>query len=379
MTATQPQPTTSGTSRWHAAHIYYYEPDKTNLILDGVRPLLDELKAIAPDAYVLRHWRRGPHLRLNLRTDPGTWTNTVQPAINDTIGGYLTRHPSTARIDQQAALVQHRFLARSEEERGPLTPWFPDNSIQYAPYDDRRHVLGDAEAAEMLSGFYTDSTPLLFSMLEHVRSGHDTAELIGLGLMLATTATALPPLTRSFVSYRSHAEGFIARCADPDATRARLDDYYRAHRTELTARVRTVMAALEERAPAPPPFIAEWADLIANYRDRATQLIAQGKLIQPSSYDADHAAQRPSEFHRLMFGNRAYHRAVFEDPAFCRYRVLISYTYLQIHRLGLTPPDRFRLCHLAANAVEDVYQLNARDLIHHFTQTHPNPQPLTSG
>ncbi|MFC5182278.1 thiopeptide maturation pyridine synthase [Actinomadura harenae] len=360
------------TVRWHAAHIYYYEPDKTGLLLDGVRPLLDRLRPTARDAYVLRHWRRGPHLRLNIRTDPHSWTNTVQPAIDEVVGGYLAAHPSTARVDRDRAMAQHRFLAEHEQERGPLTPWHPDNSVQYVPFDDRRHVLGDAESADLLTGFYTDGTPLLFAMLDHVRSGHDTAERIGLGLMLAASVTALPPITRSFVSYRSHAEGFLAQCADPAATRARFDAYYKSHSADLTDRVRAVMATLQNDTATPVPFIAEWAALIAAYRDRATPLIAEGKLIPPSVHDAGQAAQWPSEFHRMMFGNRAYHRAVLDDPAFRRYRLLINYTYLHINRLGLTPPERFRLCHLAANAVEDVHDLNAIDLVRTFVDAHPD-------
>lgn len=381
--ATRTQSAASETERWHAAHIYYYEPDKTDLILDGVRPLLDHLNTTAPNAFVLRHWRQGPHLRLNIRTDPDTWTKTVRPAIDEIVGGYLTAHPSKARPDQHAVLAQHRFLAEREDERGPLTPWFPDNSIQYVPFDDRSHVLGGPEAVELLTAFYTDGTPLMFAMLDQLRSGHDTTELVGLGLMLTSSIIALPPLTRSFVSYRSHAEGFIAQCADPDETRARFEAYYRTHRTRLTDRVRAVEATLkvdtapptlqnDQAALAPAPFVAEWADLIAAYRDRATPLIAQGKLIQPPTYDAGKAAQWPSEFHRMMFGNRAYHRAAFEDPAFTRYRLLINYTYLHIHRLGLTPPQRFRLCHLAANAVEDVHQVNAIDLVSRYIQAHPN-------
>ncbi|MCO6006965.1 hypothetical protein NE236_18420 [Actinoallomurus purpureus] len=362
---------------WHSAHIYYHEPDKTDLLLDAIRPLMYRLRDVAPAAHVLRHWRRGPHLRLNIRADPHTWTRTIQPAIDHEIGDYLATHPSTARLDERALLAQHKLLADLEQEHGPLTPWFPDNSIQYAPFDDRLHVLGDVEAVDLLTGFYTDSTPLLFQMLEHLRSGHDTVELLGLGLMLANSITAMPPITRSFISYRSHAEGFIAQCADADATRARFDTDYQAHRTQLIDRARAVIATLEDPAAPPVPFAREWANLIACYRDRATPLIAEGKLIQPLVFDQNKAAEWPSEFHRMMFGNRAYHRAAFEDPEFSRYRLLINYTYLQINRLGLTPPQRFRLCHLAANAVEEVCDDNAIAAIRAYVTAHPNQPEQT--
>ncbi|MFC5826357.1 thiopeptide maturation pyridine synthase [Nonomuraea insulae] len=362
---TTPHPT------WHAAHIYYYEPDKTALLLDAIRPLLRRL----PSAHVLRHWRQGPHLRLNVRTDPLTWSRKVRPDIEQHIGAYLRAHPSTAHPDSTALLAQHRLLAELEQERGPLTPWFPDNSIQYVPYDNRLHVLGDQEAADLLTDFYTDSTPLLFQMLEHARDGHDSTELIALGLMLANTVTALPPITRGFVSYRSHSEGFIVGCADPAAVRAEFQTYYQQHREELTDRVRSVINTLRGRGTV--PFVREWADLMTVYKQRATPLIAEGKLIQPLVFDEEAASRFPSEFHWLMFGNRAYHEAVFGNPAFSRYRLLINYTYLQINRLGLTPPQRFRLCHLAADAVEDVYDDNAIEAVRRYVAAHPNREPST--
>lgn len=357
---TTPHPT------WHAAHIYYYEPDKTALLLDAVRPLLRRL----PPAHVLRHWRQGPHLRLNVRTDPLTWSRTVRPDIEQHIGAYLRAHPSTARPDSTALLARHRLLAELEQERGPLTPWFPDNTIQYVPYDNRLHVLGEWEAADLLTSFYTDSTPLLFQMLEHARNGHDSITLIALGLMLANTVTALPPITRGYVSYRSHSEGFIAGCSNPAAVRADFDAYYQEHWEKLTDRVRSTIDTLQGRGAV--PFVRGWAHLMSIYKQRATPLIAEGKLIRPLVFDEEAASRFPSELHRLMFGNRAYHEAVFGNPAFSRYRLLINYTYLQINRLGLTPPQRFRLCHLAANAVEDVYHTNAIEAVQRYVTTHPS-------
>jgi hypothetical protein len=365
-------------AHWRSAHIYYYEPDKTGLLLDAVRPLLARLRDITPDAHVLRHWRRGPHLRLNIRAETQTWTQTVQPAIEEVIGSYLAAHPSTARLEESALLAQHKLLADQEQEHGPLTPWFPDNTIQYVAYDDRLHVLVDTVAAELLADFYTDTTPLLFDMLEHIRCGHDTAELLGLGVMLANSMTAYPPLTYSYVSYRSHAEGYIASCADPEATRTRFDAYYRNNQALFTERARAVIAAVNDPQAVSVPFIREWTDVISAYRARATPLIAEGKLIRPPVFDEKKAAGLRTELHRMMFTNHAYHNAVFNNPGFSRYRLLLNYTYLHITRLGLTPPQRLRLCHLAANTVEDLYRINALESIRDFVQQHPNREAASA-
>lgn len=368
----QPNPTGVGTS-WYSTHIYYYEPDKDALILDGIRPLVDRLRPVVQSAYVVRHWRQGPHLRLHVRTDEHTWVTAVQPQVEHTIGAYLRALPSTAVLDKQAEIPIHLLLAKREEEIGPLSPWYPDNSIQYLPYDSRLHVLRRQEVADLVAGYLSESTELLFAMLDHVRSGADTKELLGVSLMLATSHTLAPPITSSFVSYRSHAEGFLFGSGDPAATRAGFDEHYRAHREVLTDRVRAVIAILEGRTEgAPVPFVREWAELVRTHADRAEPLIRQG-LVYPKTAGPQPGDPPRSEFHQMMFANRTYREQIFDAPRFHRYRVGLNYTYLQINRLGLAPAQRMRTCHIAANAVEDVYGLCAVDLVKAFVERHPDP------
>ncbi|MFI6737677.1 lantibiotic dehydratase C-terminal domain-containing protein [Nonomuraea sp. NPDC050451] len=201
-----------------------------------------------------------------------------------------------------------------------------------APYDSRRHVLGSDEAVDLLTAFYADATPLLFGMLEHVRAGRDSKTGLALSLML-TVAHTSRRIDRSYLSYRMHAEGFITWAADPAGVRASFEQSFRERRAALTGRVRDVVAALDDRAAPPVPFVREWAALLEEYRRRAGALLDDGRLT---------------------------------DPAFLRYRVLLNYTYLHLTRLGLTPLDRFRTCHLPADAVEDVYGLSGLDTLRRF-------------
>lgn len=363
--------TTLQPTRWHSTHIAYHDvPGQDDLLMDAVGPLLSLLNGVVEAAHVLRHWRRGPHLRLNVAAAPATWTDVVRPAIEEIIGSYLRACPSTAVLDQRALLVQHRKLAEQEKDEGPLTPWYPDNSLHHTVYDSRRAVL-DEDAAGLLADFYTDSTPLLLDMLRYVRSGHDTKDGLALTLILAASHTVPCPITKTFVSYRSHAEAFLAHCADPDAMRAAFERDYQAQREVLTERVRAVIATLDGTAGTPVPFAGEWAALMVAYDRRAEPLIARGLLIHPSTRQETLAIPKLSAFHRLMYSSQTYHDRLLADPAFLRYRLQINYTYLQNTRLGITPPARFRLCHLAANAVEEVYGLSAFDLIRAFVEAHP--------
>lgn len=369
---------------WHCVHVYYHAPDKDGLLLDAVRPLFDELRGQVAAAYVLRHWRQGPHLRINVKAAPAVWERVVRPRVADVVGAYLREHPSTAALDPAESLARHRLLAMREEERGPLTPWPPDNSIREAPYDSRRHVLGSDEAVDLLTAFYADATPLLFGMLEHVRTGGDSRVGLALSLML-TVAHTSRHIKRSYLSFRMHAEGYITWAADPDGVRAAFEQDFRERREALTWRVRDVVAALDDPAAPPVPFVREWAALLADYRRRAGALLDSGRLVQPTfgpgeafrarPGDPPAPHREPNELQRLMYENPAYHAAVFTDPRFLRYRVLLNYTYLHLTRLGLTPLDRFRTCHLLADAVEDVYGLSGLDALRRFAGTGESTDP----
>ncbi|MEV8435809.1 thiopeptide maturation pyridine synthase [Actinosynnema sp. NPDC051121] len=370
MTVETERPHQDTRTTWHCVHVYYYEPDKDRLILDAVRPLFQQLRSKVDALYFARHWRQGPHLRLFAKTDPERWVDVVRPRIDAVIGDYLAAHPSTAEPDLEHDLAQHRLLARREKELGPLTPWFPDNSIHEQPYDTRPHVIRSAETRELIASFASDGTHLLFRMLDQARAGVDAKELMALELMLATTVTACPPITAGFASYRSHAEGFLYSCGDPDAVRATFDAHYDAHRETLVGRTRAVLAALDGGTNV-TPYARRWASLCREYGRRVEPLIARGLVFAPLPVDPP-TTLPPAPMHALMFGNRAYREAVFNDPAFLRYRFLLNCTYHQISRLGLTPFQRFRTCHAAANAVEEIHGISAVDAIRTYVEFHPN-------
>lgn len=370
-TTASPTSTSTATS-WHSAHIYYYEPDKDALLLDAIRPLLHQLRPVVERAYVVRHWRQGPHLRLHVRTDPHTWATTVQPQLEHTIGAYLRAHPSTAGLDERTELPIHLLLAKREEEHGPLTPWYPDNSIQYQPHDPRLHVLGDQQVADLLGDLLAESTELLFDLLEYVRSGADTKELLSLGLMLASPHTLAPPLHRSFMSYRSHAEGWLAASTDPEGTRAGFEDYYRTHCQTLTDRARSVIATLENRSDGEPvPFVRDWATLLTTYADRAMPLIEADLVYQETPAPLPTDPPRPG-YLQMLFSNRAYRERVLDTPHFRRHRLGLNWTYLQLNRLGQTPFLRMRTCYILAKTVEDVCGVSVDDMVNEFAQRHAN-------
>jgi len=70
-----------------------------------------------------------------------------------------------------------------------------------------------------------------------------------------------------------------------------------------------------------------------------------------------------SPFHRRLDAGTYWREHVKFAPWFGAYRLSLNCTYLQLTRLGVTPAARFRLCYLAARAVEDCYGCSVMDVI----------------
>jgi Lantibiotic biosynthesis dehydratase C-term len=364
--------------RWHSLHVHYYDQAGVDaLILDAVRPFFASVRGQVEAAYFVRHWRRGPHLRLNLRSDAAAFAHTVYPAAEEIVGGFLTAEPSRAAPDPARHLRLHRQLAALEHDDGPLLPWRPDNSLQVVPYDRRLHVLGGEAAADLLAAFLSGTTELTFQMTDHMRTrGHRLG--LAFDLMLAVAhAFSGSGIVAGFASFRSHAEAFL--CAWPGAgtLREAWDRHYRSRAPALVQRVRDVVTTLDGETPG-VPFVASWTGALAGYHARGRTLIETGQMTMEPPAPAGRSVptvgplSEVSPFHRATYGSDRYTRDLRPSLWFAAYRLALNYTYLQLTRLGLAPADRFFLCHLAANAVEELYGISAMELV----RESPQPQSV---
>ncbi|WP_405914206.1 hypothetical protein OG760_35795 [Streptomyces sp. NBC_00963] len=379
--------------QWRAAHIAYFGDDTDQLILHAVRPVIERCAGHVESAYVLRHWRRGPHLRLVVRATPAVFAGLVEPAVCELVGGHLRARPSTAAPLEEADLLPlHRRLAAAEREPGPLTPFYRDNSITWEEHDRRIDVLGCPVGADELALFYQQTNSLLFEHLESVAAGLPR-ETLALRLMLATAHTLCrhpqdPSIRRGFVSFRSHAEGYLSTVGPQ--VRDAFEQRYTANSTVLTAQVRAVVAALDSGAaepgasdsgapdtgtsetgaaaePGPASELHRWVATIDPLGTRWTALYEAGEIpeteIPADEENGIGELLTTSPLHRAINGSATYKQMMYRDPRFLRYRLMLNYTYLHLSRLGLPGLTRYLLCHLTANAVEEVYGVSALELV----------------
>jgi hypothetical protein len=329
---------------WYSVHVYYHD-DQTPLIRHAIRPALAVVRTQVPRAYFVRHWRLGPHVRLDFDTDQLTYVTLIRPAVHELAGAFLAEHPSRARLDQRRLAPLHERLAAVEDERGPLGPWHPDNSIIDAEHDARLHVLGSAAAHDLLTDFYVATTELAFGMTEHA-ARHGDLQSQCLDLIIAT-AHAFAPLgiAQGAISMRSHAEWFLATS---DTPRSRLDAAYRPLAARLRDRVGAVTRAVDQADGL--PHVQDWLTATRPIYRQAGSLLAAGQLAMPSQGEQDEGA---SPFHQALAHNEVWLTQVRDAPWFMQYRLLLNYLYLQLTRLGVTASGRFLLCYLVACAVEE--------------------------
>ncbi|MBB4934489.1 hypothetical protein F4561_005309 [Lipingzhangella halophila] len=341
---------------WHAIHVSYHDDNRDRLVLDAVRPLFGRLAEDVPEAYFTPHWRRGPHVRLLFRTGDEVFHDVVRPATREVVGAFLRDHPSTAELDEARVLPLHEWLAARENEKGPLRPFRPDNTITVERHDPRLHVLGNPDSAEMLARFYVATTPLAFAMIEGTpdpAARRRLAFALLAGTVHAFTATGL---AQSYATFRSHAEVFLATTPTGEEYRSEWDAQYDQHAERFGTELVEALATVDGDRNS-VPFVRQWVDTMRPIARGVRDLQDTGMLHLPP---ADLSAP-PSDFHRAMAANPAA-VAMLQTAEFSVFRQLINYLYVHLTRIGLSTLERNALCHILANTTERHYGMTALEM-----------------
>ncbi|MEO3789585.1 thiopeptide maturation pyridine synthase [Nonomuraea sp. B10E15] len=346
--------------RWQSFHVFY-GGDQDRLVAEGVRPLFAALAGeLGPGhrAYFVRHWRRGPHLRLNLLTRPGG-TDLARQAVDEHMKAFLAAAPSTAPRRPEAEMALHRRLAELEGEPGPLAPWAPDNSVEEAPYAGPRTYGGASVAAGLLAEHLAATTPLAFDIAGHVMAGGRRLA-VAFDLMITTAGLLGGGLSAGLVSFRSHAEAFLATWPEGDGRRDLWDGHFAAHEADLVERTRRLAT------PGAAPFTRAWSRALTAYARRARAELRAGRLRVDGDDSGWEGPEPGSPFHRALAAERGWPE-LRDSATFAMNRLLLNATYSELTRLGVTPAERFLLCHLAAGAGERVCGVTALDALRQST------------
>lgn len=350
-------------TRWHGIRVARHAQDNREPITGAIGPFLSDIAPMVERAYYLPHWRRGPHIRILVDCPDETFDQDVLPLAERSIGGYLSAHRNRSMADPEALLDQHRRLAEMEGEPGPLTPWYPDNTVAAEDFPSRAAALGSEDAAELLADFYTDATPLALRMT----AIDDQAALFAscFDLLVSTAQFGAPAgLSRGFLAFRSHAEAYLTMAPEGPGLRAAWERQYATAAGHLVTRAGHVVADATNPSRATPS--TAWATALGGVADRIRELSANG-AIRLADTDASGGplmtVAAASPFHRQLQAQDWWNSGFAGADWFKAYRVMLNFGYLHLTRVGITPVRRFLLCYLASRAAEDLYGLSANELI----------------
>ena len=304
-----------GLQDWRAWHVFLHSSDALEqLLTDVVMPVFRDTERSC-DAFFIRYWENGPHIRLRVRgiddqafAKLGTALSERAQVLAEGLGPAPNRFSSEMRFDGWHS--------------DPATlPWFPAAStieISYEPETRRyggRHGLAASEAlfgaSSMLALAIIEKTPLMPARRQSIALALTTAAI---GTVVADVGEA-----RGFLEImKANWSGFAS---DPDAA-SRADRAFEDNRHEIEALAGLLLG---KQNPYAGGVAGHWHAACANYVDEIRDLAQDGLLIHPATGIA------PSDDGELQLAVQ---------------NLMFSQVHMMNNRLGILPQQEFQFANM---------------------------------
>lgn len=148
---------------WVSLHAFYHG-DLDVLLLDGVRPLVDDLRraALIDGFFYLRYWDGGPHLRIRLRSPhDADVTDIALGALRD----YLRDHPAADRPQPGDYAAQAARLAAAEGIADHLRTPVPNNTVRAIAYRPETARYGEGASLAAAERHFGESSRIALGLI----------------------------------------------------------------------------------------------------------------------------------------------------------------------------------------------------------------------
>jgi Lantibiotic dehydratase, N terminus/Lantibiotic biosynthesis dehydratase C-term len=369
-------------SRWQVLRVAYHDEDRRALVLGPVQDLVDRLhQAGLPRVMVQPHWKHGPHLDVAVFCSERELAQTVWPAARATVQPWLQAHPSRTVLDPVAYERLSQRVAITELESGPYLPLLLNNSISESHYEPPR-ALKLPEFARAREDLMVAALPLSLTLLREKAADSDGVMLtLAAMLTLAGDTFEAGGFAAGYVSFRSHAEYFFAAYDSAGTLRPRFDALDTRLQTRLDAVVRDSLAGRFDVLPLTAPLqavVRDWQALVqstaaANRRivDKHYQVLLADqtfeRLVQEVGRHTPEALRQSMGERKVSELSVQFARpegvALLNSPHFMAYRTTVNFFYALLPLIGVSPQQKFCLCHLVALSAERVLGVNWRDIM----------------
>lgn len=366
---------------WSTIRIAYFEKDRAALLLGPVREAVEAVRArFGPVALALQtQWKFGPHLELSI--DGTSRQEEVFELVSSIVKPWLLAYPSAETIDPDAYIVLSAKLGMSELEPGPYAPLLDDNSLSLVPYRPAG-ALPIAALAESKHLFLSEALDLQFELLALKEGSADAFSLTLIAMMAVCGTTYVPHgLARGFMSFRSHAEYFLAAYDEQGKLRRQFDALDAAKSAQVDAIMQAVAGGDLERLPLPEAHrdvVRNWAGVVRRTAERNERIVRENHdaLVSNDTFDdlvKDLTATAPVDFQERArsrttsdLGNafdEEEGRRIQSSPEFIAFRTNVNFFYLILPTLDVSPLQKFCLCHLVANGAERHFGVSWREIV----------------
>ncbi|MCP5052034.1 MAG: hypothetical protein GY940_33000, partial [bacterium] len=303
---------------WLAAYLYYSEPWQEFLV-QAVKPFARSIldKELAEGYFFIRYWEKGPHIRLRFKGDAQQLETDVKPLLETHFNTYFNQKPS----DRSEPENMDRFPAEWK--------WFPNNSVQYIPYEPENERYGGPVCMEIGEKQFEASSDAILSVIEE-SEGWDYERALGaaiqlhlgfsfaLGMDLTETSGFYSRISRLWFN-RSYgydkdisAEELKRR---QEVTLKAFADNFSKQKAALVPFHETVWDAFEQGAEFEQEWLNQWLTDMAGIGKQLQEAQSKGQVEVPEWYNLPPMENIPEKRQQL-------------------WAILESYVHMTNNRLG---------------------------------------------
>lgn len=266
---------------WLSAHIFYHA-DPDDLLTEFVLPLIDTLRgeSAVSRAFFLRHWERGPHVRLRLQL-PADRVAETRERVARAITQHLTEHPGPVLTGDNLA-ESLRTLSQLEHGSSDLQELHvaePPNTFRWLDYEPEYAKYGGTHGVAIAENVFDVSSTLAGHVLRTVASHRARLGIALQFLLLTGRALGLDDEQR-VVFLRHYQERWVGYVGEPDKLFPAWDDQYRLQRETYHSLVEAVATG----SPVGKGLGRQWEHAIGRAVERLRPLVHR-REVWPAEVD----------------------------------------------------------------------------------------------
>jgi hypothetical protein len=149
---------------WIDAKLFFHG-DLNTLLTQLLHPMVRDLHAegLQEGCHFIRHWNGGPHVRLRLRTSPGS-RGSLERALSERSSAFFRTRPSpTVWHNRDYMRAVRRFAALEGATR--ILSLSPNNTIEFAQSAEPRPQI-DAASLRALEDHYVQASDIAWETIE---------------------------------------------------------------------------------------------------------------------------------------------------------------------------------------------------------------------